>query len=65
MSDPVPSEEQFYSTKRVAELFDVTADTVNNWIKRGLLDAVKVAGTYRVTQSSVRRLGNSKYGAPS
>jgi len=62
MSNPIPPEEQFYSTKKVAELFDVTVETVQNWIQRGLLDATKINGLYRVSRASVLKLGNSKHG---
>jgi excisionase family DNA binding protein len=62
MSDPVPPEEQFYSTKKVTELFDITVETVQNWINRGILEAIKVNGLYRISRASVLKLGNSKYG---
>ena len=62
MTDIVPAEEQFYSTKRVAQIFDVTNETVIDWIKRGLLEATIVNRRYRVSRASVLRLANSRYG---
>lgn len=51
------------STERIAELFEVTAETVRNWIEKGDLPGVKVNGYYRVPLSAVRALAKERYGA--
>jgi excisionase family DNA binding protein len=62
MSDPVTADEQFYDTTRVANIFNVTQETVVNWIKRGILDGTKIGKAYRIPRASVLALANSKYG---
>jgi predicted site-specific integrase-resolvase len=65
VSEVVSPEEQFYSSVKVAQLFDVTVETVNNWIKRGLLEgAVKINGQWRIPRAAVLKLGNIQFGAP-
>jgi len=57
-----PQPEQMYSTTRVGELFEVSAETVRNWIEKGELKAVKLGGTYwRVASSEVIRFANQRF----
>ena len=62
MTDVIPADQQFYSTKKVADLFDVTVETVRNWIDSGQLEAVKINGYWKVKRQSVIDFANSKYG---
>lgn len=62
MSDVIPPDEQYYSTKKVAELFDVSIETVGNWIKRGLIEGRKINGYWRVKRSSVHEFANARHG---
>lgn len=63
MSNPVFPEEQFYSTERVAQIFDVTSETIVSWIKAGRLDAIKVGRLWRIKRASVLELANAKFGS--
>jgi len=49
-----------FSTKQVAEIFNVTEKTVRNWIKNGTVNAIKIHGTVRITVQEVDRLKNMK-----
>lgn len=62
MTDLKTPDEQFYSTRKVASLFNVTVETVVAWIKNGTLEAVKINGYWRIPRRAVLALGNSKYG---
>lgn len=54
--------EQYLSTNSVAEMFDVTNETVRNWIQSGKLRAGKLAGLWRVRKSEVIRFANEHFG---
>jgi excisionase family DNA binding protein len=54
--------EPHLSTERIAELFEVTAETVRNWIEKGSLPGVKVNGYFRIPLSAVRKLAKGRYG---
>ncbi len=41
---------------QVAEVFQVTAQTIRNWIDQGLLPAVRVGRAYRIRQEDVTTL---------
>lgn len=57
--------EKHYTTEQVAELFEVGAATVRQWIRDKKLAAIKLPGSgrIRVPESAVRNLANQKYGA--
>lgn len=55
-------DEVYYPTTKVAETFDVTTETVRNWIARGYITGVKVGMHYRVPQSEVIRIAKERYG---
>lgn len=46
------------SVKQVAEIFNVSKQTVFNWIANGNIKAVMIVGQYRIEQSEVERLKN-------
>ena len=39
--------------RTVAEFMDVDIKTVKNWIKKDLLESIKIRGTVRITRESV------------
>lgn len=63
MSTPIPPEEQFYDTKKVADIFSVTPETIVAWCKRGLFkNAICMNKRWRIPRQSVIDMANSKYG---
>lgn len=52
----------YYSTRRVAKLFDVTTETVVNWIKTNKLPATQINGRWKIKRSDVIAFGNAKHG---
>lgn len=62
----IKGDEKFYTTNKVGELFEVTAETVRNWIEEGKMKAMKINGQWRVPRSEVLRFANERYkGEPS
>lgn len=39
--------------RTVAEFMDVDIKTVKNWIKKDLLESIKIGGTVRITRESL------------
>lgn len=56
------SDRPFYTTKQIADLFQVTSETVRNWIKAGHLEAMNINGRYRVSQAAVKGFASRRYG---
>lgn len=55
--------EKLYTTKQVAEIFNVTEYTVREWLKEGTLVGIKTAtDRWRVTESAIKKFANSRYG---
>jgi excisionase family DNA binding protein len=52
----VPEEDPLLTVVQVAEIMNVTGQTIHNWIKIGKLPAVKVARAVRIRRSDVDRL---------
>lgn len=50
------------STNKVAALFDVTAETVRDWISQGKIEGVKINNTWRIRKSEVLRFGQQRHG---
>lgn len=42
-----------YNTKQVAEMFGVSRETVERWIRTGRLTAAKMSGSYVITEEAV------------
>jgi excisionase family DNA binding protein len=60
---PAISMPKLYSTKEVAELFSVTAETVRTWIATGRLKGTQIGGhQYRVTRADLIAFAKSHYG---
>jgi excisionase family DNA binding protein len=51
MTDPRP--EQFLTVEQIAEEFQVTPQTIRNWIKAGALQALRVGHVYRVRREDL------------
>jgi excisionase family DNA binding protein len=49
-------QEQLLTVPQVAELFQVTAQTIRNWIDHGTLPALRVGRAYRVRRADVDQL---------
>lgn len=54
--------EPFISTNTVADMFEVTNETVRNWILAGRIKAFKVGQTYRLRKKDVIDFANQHYG---
>lgn len=53
---------KLYTTKAVAEIFDVTAETVRNWIITGKLKGTQVNGKqYRITRADLLDFAKRQY----
>lgn len=48
--------QKLYTPKEVAELLGYSINTVNTYISRGTIKAVKVLGSNRVTEEEIKRL---------
>ena len=60
MSNQARSPEQLLTTTEVAELFQVCNKTIRNWVKRGLLPAVRpTEGVVRFRREDVATLRNA------
>jgi excisionase family DNA binding protein len=54
--------EKLYTTKAIAEIFDVTAETVRNWIVTGRLTGTQVNGKqYRVKRADLIAFAKKHY----
>ena len=47
--------EKYYTPPEIAERFSVAIPTVHLWIKKGLLEARKIGGRWRVREEDVSR----------
>ncbi len=54
--------ERFLSTNTIAEMFEVTNETIRNWIAEGKLKAFKLGPIWRVPRSEVVRFANEHFG---
>lgn len=54
--------EKFLSTNTIAEMFEVTNETVRNWILADKLKAFKLGPIWRVPRSEVVRFANENFG---
>jgi excisionase family DNA binding protein len=50
---PAMTDQQLLTVERVAQEFQLTSQTIRNWIKSGALSAVKVGHVYRVRSEEV------------
>jgi excisionase family DNA binding protein len=62
MTDIAAAIDQLYTTKAIAEIFDVTAETVRNWIITGKLKGTQVNGKqYRVKRTDLLDFAKRHY----
>lgn len=63
MSEAVDDPElTFYTIGKVAEIFEVTEQTVRTWIKKGNLVAVKLPNSnYRIRRQDLVEFAKNKY----
>lgn len=62
-TEPDDLPEKMYSSVKVAELFDVTPETVGDWIKQGKLPgSEKINGRFRIPHSAVIALAKGRHG---
>lgn len=60
---PDPNVSKLYSTKEVAKIFGVTAETVRGWIISGKIAGIQIGGQqYRVKREDLIAFAQSHYG---
>jgi excisionase family DNA binding protein len=57
-----PKLQMLYTTKQVAEMFQVSTETVRKWIDKGQLKAIRVNSFYRIPLENIQALAQQKYG---
>ena len=57
----IDNEVTLYTTDQVAELCQVTAYTVRNWLKDGDLRGVKLENQWRIKRSDLLQFLNERY----
>lgn len=67
MSDMIPGEyvpatlETYWTVPQIAKAFQVTNDTVRNWITDGLLRAIKIGQMWRVANADLIVFTEKRY----
>lgn len=59
MSEELP--ETMWTTAQVATAYQVTTETVRNWIERGELKAVKLGNEWRIPNSDLVQFTKERY----
>lgn len=55
--------EKLYTTKEVAEIFQVTEYTVRTWLKDGTLTGIKTkTDRWRIKESDLKKFATSRWG---
>lgn len=57
--------DRYLKISSVAEMFDVSAYTVREWLKSGKIQGVKLNGRWRILKSEAVKLANTEYGGAS
>ena len=52
-------ENHFYTVKEVAKLLQVHEESVRRWINKGLIKAIKIGKSYRISQSTIEEIINN------
>lgn len=63
-TENIDNDVTLYRSEQVAELCQVTTETVRNWIQDGKLKAVKLGKTWRVKRGDLLEFLNERYGTP-
>jgi excisionase family DNA binding protein len=61
MSDAPASPETAWTTQQVADAYQVTAETVRNWITSGQLKAVKLGNEWRILNGDLATFTKERY----
>lgn len=61
MSDAPASPETMWTTQQVADAFQVTVETVRNWITGDLLKAIKLGNEWRIPNSDLVTFTRERY----
>ena len=56
------TEDPFYSTSAVADMFGVKPYTVRAWITEGKIKAVKIHNQHKIRKSEINRFANETFG---
>jgi len=51
---------QFLSVLKVADIFDVSRDTIMRWVRSGKLEAAKFGGQWRIPGEAVKRFAREQ-----
>ena len=46
---------KFYTAKEVADMLGVTSASIRNWIYKGDLEAIKLAGQYKISEQDLEK----------
>lgn len=46
---------KYYSTSEVADMFKVKSFTVTDWVRKGKITAVHIAGRYMFTEDDIKK----------
>lgn len=49
---------KFYSVKEVAEMFDVSANTIRNLCDSGELGSIRIGAQYRISEEEIKKYIN-------
>lgn len=56
---------EFYTTRQIAEIFQVTTETVRNWLREGKLPYFKIGGEarphFRVKHDDLKKFAEERY----
>lgn len=63
-SEQVDNEVTCYTPTQVAELCQVTSETVRKWLNEGTLRGVKLDSFWRIKRVDLLTFLNERYGAP-
>lgn len=61
MTDTPSAPESMWTTQQIADAFQVTTETVRNWITSGQLKALKLGNEWRVPQSDLATFTRERY----
>lgn len=56
------AEVKCYTTKQVADLVQVTDESIRNWITNGSLPAIKINGFWRVRHLDLKKFLDDRHG---
>lgn len=63
MIEPPSPEDPFYSVSQVSKMMGVGPRQVRSWIAENRLEAIMIAGRWRIRKSALSVFVNKEYGA--